>query len=227
MRPTVLLFDIDGTLVTTGGAGRRAIEVAFERRHGRRDACPFSLAGMTDRAILRQGLEAIGIAPTAEAIDAMIEAYLAALPIEVAAVGPERYRVHAGVTEAIAAARAAGLGVGLGTGNLREAARIKLERVDLFRHFEFGGFGSDAEDRVRLVRCGAERGAAHLGVPLSDCRVVVIGDTPKDAMAARGIGAECVCVGTGNFPAAELYAHGATHVFDDLGAEGAVEALLG
>jgi phosphoglycolate phosphatase len=227
MRPTILLFDVDGTLVTTGGAGRRAVEKAFERVHGRGDACAFSLAGMTDRLIIRQGLGVIGIDSTEEAIDRVAGVYIDVLRAEVAAVEPGRYRMHPGVEQAIAAAKSAGLAVGLGTGNLREAARIKLERVDLYRHFDFGGFGSDAEDRVKLVLCGAERGAAHLGRRLADCRVVVIGDTPKDAMAARGIGAESLCVGTGNFPPAELFAHGATYVFGDLSAPGAVEALLG
>jgi len=226
MRPTVLLFDVDGTLVTTGGAGRRAVEGAFDRLHGRRDACAFSLAGMTDRAIIRRGLSAIGVDPTEEAIDRVAGAYLDALKEEVAAARPDSYRVHAGVAEAIAAARAAGHAVGLGTGNLREAARIKLERVDLFRHFDFGGFGSDAEDRVELIRRGAHRGAAHLGRPFGDCRVVVIGDTPKDVAAARGIGAESLCVGTGGFSTADLSAHGATYAFEDLSAAGAVKALL-
>jgi phosphoglycolate phosphatase-like HAD superfamily hydrolase len=227
MRPTVLLFDVDGTLVTTGGAGRRALELAFERVHGRGDACGFSLAGMTDRAILRQGLSAIGAEPTEDGIDRMIDTYLDALRVEVARVDSGRYRVHPGVERAIAAAKAAGLAVGLGTGNLREAARIKLERVDLYRHFDFGGFGSDAEDRAKLVRCGAERGAVHLGRPLGECRVVVIGDTPKDVAAARGIGAESVAVATGEFSADSLAACGATYTFGDLSADGALEALLG
>lgn len=227
MRATVLLFDVDGTLVTTGGAGRRAIELAFERVHGRGDACAFSLAGMTDRLIIRQGLCAIGIDPTDQAIDHVAEEYVGVLPAAVAAVDPGRYRVYPGVERAIAAAKATGFAVGLGTGNLREAARIKLERVDLYRHFDFGGFGSDAEDRVELVRCGAERGAAHLGRPLGDCRVVVIGDTPKDVAAARGIGADSVAVATGEFSVEQLAACGATYAFGDLSAAGALQAVLG
>jgi phosphoglycolate phosphatase len=227
MRPTVLLFDVDGTLVTTGGAGRRAIERAFDRLHGRSDACAFSLAGMTDRAILRKGLRAIGADATDDGIDRMIDVYLDALRVEVAAVDPDRYRVYPGIDRAIVEAKSAGAAVGLGTGNLREAARIKLERVGLYRRFDFGGFGSDAEDRVELVRRGAERGAAHLGKPIAECRVVVIGDTPKDVAAARGIGADSVAVGTGGFALADLTAAGATYAFDDLSADGAVHALIG
>jgi phosphoglycolate phosphatase-like HAD superfamily hydrolase len=227
MRPAILLFDLDGTLITTGGAGKRAIERAFERVHGRADACGFSLAGMTDRAILRRGLESIGEKATDGAIDRLIDIYLGALVGEVAAVEKDRYRIHPGVERAIEACKAKGFAVGLGTGNLREAARIKLERVDLFRHFDFGGFGSDAEDRTELVRIGAQRGAARLGRPLGECRVVVVGDTPKDVAAARGIGAECVCVATGGFATADLSARGATHVFEDLAARGALGTLLG
>ncbi len=84
MRPTILLFDIDGTLITTGGAGRRALEVAFERRFGSSEACNFRLDGMTDRAIARIGLEAVGAPATQEAIDEILEIYLAVLKDEVA-----------------------------------------------------------------------------------------------------------------------------------------------
>lgn len=229
MRPTVLLFDVDGTLVTTGGVGRRALELAFERSHGRRDACAgFRFDGMTDRAIVRGGLAALGLSPTPAAIDALLASYLEVLEREVAAAPAESYRVHAGMSETLdAAGRQAGVAVGLGTGNIRAGARIKLERVGLFHRFGFGGFGCDDEDRTALLRRGAERGAASLGVVLAEVRVVVIGDTPKDVAAARGIGAESVGVGTGSFSAAELLAAGATWAFPSLAVPGATEAVLG
>src|SRR5687767_5274768 len=97
-----------------------------------------------------------------------------------------RYRVHAGIRESLD--HLAGLtevALGLGTGNIREGARLKLERVDIYSPFAFGGFGCDHEDRVQLIRRGAERGAQKLGLPMSECRVVVIGDTPKDVAAAK------------------------------------------
>lgn len=227
-RPTVLLFDIDGTLVTTGGVGRRAVERAFGRRHGRADACSLiRFDGMTDRSITRLGLEAIGFAVSEADIDALLEVYLEELQAELERAAPDNYRVHPGVREALRAASERGAALGLGTGNVREGARLKLEHVDLYRHFTFGGFGCDHELRVELIRRGAERGAAALGQPLSACRVVVIGDTPKDIDAARGIGAESIGVGTGAFSAEELRAHGATHAFDDLLAPNALAALLG
>jgi len=228
-RPTVLLFDIDGTLVTTGGVGRRALEVAFERSHGRRDACrSFRLDGMTDRAIVRAGLLAIGVEPGEDHIDRVLADYLDVLAQEVAAAPDATYRVHAGMHQTLdEAGRRSGVAVGLGTGNIRAGARIKLERVGLFARFGFGGFGCDAEDRTALIRRGAERGAAQLGAPVEECRVVVIGDTPKDVAAARAIGGECVGVGTGRFSPEELRACGARHAFSDLTAPGARQAVLG
>lgn len=229
MRPTVLLFDVDGTLVTTGGVGRRALEVAFERSFQRRDACrSFRLDGMTDRAIVRTGLIAIGLEPTEEHIDRVLAGYLEALAEEVAAAPAATYRVHAGVLGVLEAAAAReATAIGLGTGNIREGARIKLERVGIYHHFAFGGFGCDAEDRPALIRRGAERGAARLGMPLEECRVVIIGDTPKDVAAAQALGADSVGVGTASFTPAQLRAAGATHAFADLAAPGAREAVLG
>jgi phosphoglycolate phosphatase-like HAD superfamily hydrolase len=229
MRPTVLLFDVDGTLVTTGGVGRRALEIAFERSFGRRDACrTFRLDGMTDRAIVRTGLQAIAVEPTEALIDRILADYLLVLAEEVAAATDATYRLHAGMATTLDAAGAQReVAVGLGTGNIREGARIKLQRVGIYDRFGFGGFGCDAEDRTSLIRRGAERGATKLGADLADCRVVVIGDTPKDVAAARAIGAESVGVGTGSFSADQLLASGATHAFPNLAAAGAVEAVLG
>jgi phosphoglycolate phosphatase len=224
----VLLFDIDGTLVTTGGVGRRAIERAFQRLHGRPEACSrLRFDGMTDRSITRLALQAIDVVADEASIDALLEAYVAELQAELRSSPPDNYRVHVGVDRAIEAARERGIALGLGTGNIREGARLKLEHVDLYRHFSFGGFGCDHELRVELIRRGAERGAEALGKRLDECRVLIIGDTPKDVDAARGIGAESLGVGTGSFSAAELRAHGATYAFDDLTSEGALAALLG
>lgn len=229
MQPTVCLFDIDGTLVTTGGVGRRALELAFERAHARRDACDgFRFDGMTDRAIVRGGLAALGIPATAEAIDAVLADYLLVLADEVAAAPPRSYHVHAGIRETLEAlAGQPHVALGLGTGNVREGARIKLDRVGLSSCFGFGGFGCDDEDRTALLRRGAERGASRLGLPLRDVRIVVIGDTPKDVAAAHGIGADSVGVGTGSFSPEALLAAGATHAFASLAVPGALEAVLG
>ena len=228
MRPTVLLFDIDGTLITTGGSGRRAMGLAFARLHGRGDAFDsFSMAGMTDRAIVRKGLSLIGVPDTDEAIAAGIEAYVRHLAEEVRRVDDRAYYLHPGMREAVdAACSRPGVAVGLGTGNVREGARIKLERVGIHDRFSFGGFGCDHENRVELIRHGARSGAAQLKVPLEECRVVVIGDTPKDVDAARGIGAFCIGVGTGSYTADQLLAAGADRAFADFTVREALGALF-
>jgi phosphoglycolate phosphatase-like HAD superfamily hydrolase len=233
-RPTVLLFDIDGTLILTGGAGRRAMEHAFAETCGSADRghpplaplapLHFSFAGMTDRAIAREGLRAARREATREAIDALLDAYLARLEHEVERA--DGYRVMPGVEATLAAVRGlAHVAVGLGTGNVKRGAYTKLARGALGDAFAFGGFGCDAEDRAELLRVGARRGADAIGAPVESCRVVVIGDTPKDVAAALAIGAECVAVGTGGFDPRELAALGAHHAFatlDDPGAKGAL-----
>lgn len=226
MRPTVLLFDIDGTLVTTGGAGRRAMRRGLLNVFPHSNPIEFKLDGMTDRSIVRQYLTAIDVEATNDAIDRVLAAYLEALSDEIVQVPAERYRVYAGVREAVEHGIARGAAVGLGTGNIRAGARLKLSHVGLYDYFRFGGFGCDAEARVDLIRIGAERGAEALGLPRSECRVVVIGDTPKDVAAAHGIGAICIGVGTGSFSAAELVAAGADVAFDDLTRAGALLALI-
>lgn len=229
MKPTVLLFDIDGTLITTGGVGKRALERVFDEAFGRGDVFrEFRLDGMTDRAIVRAGLLAAGRPATGEEIDRVLAAYVEILEREVARADPREYRLHAGMQQAVDEARSHGhIALGLGTGNIREGARVKLTRVGIYHRFSFGGFGSDHEDRTELIRIGAERGAARLGVPLAECRVVVIGDTPKDVAAAKGIGAEAVGVATGHFSVEQLARAGADRAFRDLDERGAIRALIG
>jgi phosphoglycolate phosphatase-like HAD superfamily hydrolase len=222
-----LLFDIDGTLIRSGGTGRRALARAFDVEHGRKDACTFRFDGMTDLAIVRGGLEAIGVPATQAGMDQVLARYLSFLEDEVARADPASYLVHAGMRAAVDEGLSRkNVAVGLGTGNVAEGARIKLARVDLHRCFRFGGYGSDHEDRPTLIRTGAERGAKELGVPLEECRVVVIGDTPKDVSAAQAIGAECLAVATGAFDLAALLQAGATYAFPNLSAPGALEALF-
>jgi phosphoglycolate phosphatase-like HAD superfamily hydrolase len=226
MRPTVLLFDLDGTLLDTGGAGRRAIERAFGRRFARPNACDsIRFDGMTDRAIVRAGLEALGEAATDTAITELIAMYVEALEEEVARA--PAYRVLAGVDAILdACAARARVAIGLGTGNVRDGARIKLGRARLFERFSFGGYGCDAESRPELLRKGAERGAFELGVVVAECRVVVIGDTPKDIAAAQAIGCESVAVATGSFSVTVLRASSPTHVVETLAHPDAITAVL-
>jgi phosphoglycolate phosphatase-like HAD superfamily hydrolase len=226
-RPTIFLFDIDGTLLLTGGCGRRAFEHAFAQVTGQRGALDgFSFGGMTDRAIARMGLTAVGREADPAVVDELLEAYLAALSREL--VTPPNFVVLPGAHETVSALvgreRTA---LGLGTGNVRRGAQAKLAYADLWRHFSFGGFGCDHEDRAQLLRAGAERGAAQLGEPLSGCRLVVIGDTVRDVLAAHAIGAECFAVCTGGDSAEKLHAQGADAVFENLLHTDLLAALIG
>jgi phosphoglycolate phosphatase-like HAD superfamily hydrolase len=227
VRPTILLYDIDGTLISTAGAGRRAIELAFHQRFGRADVVSFPFDGMTDPLIVGLGLRALGLdeAEIAREMAPTLAAYLKVL----AAVCAEatNFRIHRGIEAALALTDGRpGFAVGLGTGNVEDGARLKLLRVGLAEQFAFGGYGSDHAERPALLRVGAERGAARLGRALADCRVVVIGDTPKDIAAAAAIGAESVAVATGSFGVTALRGYGATHAFTDLADPAAATALL-
>jgi phosphoglycolate phosphatase len=224
--PRVFLFDIDGTLVWTGGAGRRAMTLGFADVHGRTDVFDgLSFGGMTDRAIVRHGLAKLGADVDDARIDAVLEAYLARLERELVCA---EYRVFPGVEMVLAElALLKGIAIGLGTGNVRRGAYAKLARGALGDAFSFGGFGCDAEDRADLLRAGAARGAAQLGRAVEECTVVVIGDTPKDVAAALAIGARCIGVGTGAFTAESLVACGAHAAFRTLADTGVRERLLG
>lgn len=212
---TVALFDIDGTLMTTGGAGRRAMRAAFgevvDAPHALDDV---KLGGKTDPMILREGLEVIGRAYDAALVERILERYLERLEAEVAR--SPGYHVFDGVLTILDHAHALNAAVGLGTGNVERGAQVKLARGALNDRFAFGGFGSDAEDRTELIRAGAERGAARLGRPLSECRVIVIGDTPRDVRAAHGIGAVCLAVATGGYDVNALQKAGADLVVERL-----------
>jgi len=225
-QPTIVLFDIDGTLILTGGAGRRAFECSFRGVLGRADSlASFSFGGMTDRAIARMGLERAGEPADDARIDALLEAYLNALRDELAQ--KPNYRVMPRVREVVVAARAhPHIAMGLGTGNLKRGAEAKLRHGGLWELFDFGGFGCDHENRTELLRAGAVRGAAQLGQPLSACRVVVVGDTVRDVVAAHGIAAECIGVETGGISAQALREAGAHAVFSDLSAPGALDAIV-
>ncbi|MEM9458567.1 MAG: HAD family hydrolase [Myxococcota bacterium] len=238
--PTVLLFDIDGTLLNAHGAGRRAMEAGFLAATGRALAS-FRFAGMTDPAIAREGLRAAGLLPDGASgpgvepivepgvepgveptqaglhaqIQAIIESYLEHLPAQLQARAP---RVLPGVRELLDHLMRTrdGAAVGLGTGNVEAGARAKLRAAGLDAYFAFGGFGSDHEQRAELLRAGVRRGAARLGVPVSSCRVLVIGDTPRDVAAAHTIDAECLAVATSHYDVETLRATRPSEVVSDL-----------
>jgi len=196
----VLLFDIDGTLVDAGGAGRRAIGRAAEALHGRPDLFDgVAFDGATDRAICRAALHRLPGAFGEPDIDRLLDAYVERLADEMPRT---RYDVYPGVHPCIEALARRGVLLGLGTGNIERGARIKLARGDLNAPFPFGGFGCDGEDRTQVLRAGLARAAALLGHQPQDPWIV--GDTPKDLAAARAVGARVVLVATGHYRFDEL-----------------------
>lgn len=216
-RPAIL-FDIDGTLMTCGGAGRVAMEAALRSFERSPDALPGSFAGRTDRGIVQH---ALGEAYDDESFARFEAAYLAALP---AALAARAGRVLAGVSaRLLELERRAWLG--LCTGNSARGAEAKLRHVGLWDHFRSGGFGDDAIERATVVRFALGRAAAHAGVPAEALPAVVVGDTPRDVAAAHAAGLPCVAVATGPYGFDFLAAVGADAVLADLDHPGATEMI--
>jgi phosphoglycolate phosphatase len=211
-----VLFDIDGTLISTGGAGAVAWRHAFERLHGiPADIAQFTDAGMTDPEVGRLTfVRVLEREPTACELDALLAKRLLFLPQAIAEA--PNYRVLPGVERLLAELAEAGYLVGLATGGTEPAARVKLARADLNRYFSFGGYGSDSPDRAELTARGIERAGSLHGRLLGRRECLVVGDTPLDVEAARAAGATAVGVATGKFSAADLRAAGADHVLESL-----------
>lgn len=213
----LLLFDIDQTLVNTGGAGLRALDRAcqklFQIDHAMEGISPH---GKTDPAIVREILRVrmANPAPSVVEIATVLEAYLSFLKDEVRL---SAYRVlpgiHSLLDELVARDDTV---VGLATGNIEMGGRVKLERGDLNHFFHFGGFGSDSEDRAELVRAATRKATAKTGVLFSPSNVFVIGDTPLDIDAGKQAGFKTVGVATGSYTVENLLASGATFAVTDL-----------
>jgi phosphoglycolate phosphatase len=214
--PIAILFDVDGTLITTGGAGTRSWRWAFEELHGiPADIGEYSEAGMTDPVVGRSTFRnVLHRDPTDAEMHLLLAAYLERLPTEVQTSGG--YRVLPGAEEVLQSLHRAGRVTGIVTGALEDAARIKLARGDLNRFLPFGGFGSDSADRVELTRRAIERGAALIRRELPPGRVHVLGDTPRDMEAAAAVGAVPIGVTTGTYRSDSLTLAGAEVVIATL-----------
>jgi phosphoglycolate phosphatase-like HAD superfamily hydrolase len=210
--PRILLFDIDGTLVSTGGAGAVAWRQAFEELHGiPADIGEFTDAGMTDPDVGARTFEAVlHRKPTAHELALVVQRRLEHLPEAVAE--SDGYRVLPGVPERLRQLSRAGHLLGLITGNGDGAAFVKLARGDLMRWFTFGAYATAGVDRPGIVRRAVERGEAMLGEDVPNSQVYVIGDTPLDIQAAHAVGCTAIGVATGHFDADALREAGAEHV---------------
>lgn len=213
----ILLFDIDGTLVLTGGAGGRAMTRAFDDLFQVTDAFRgIPMPGRTDLVILTDAAARAGIALDPPRLLDFRERYCTYLHEEILIGGP-RKGVMPGVRPLLEALQQReGTVLALLTGNYEAAARIKLQHFDLWRYFACGAYGDEAADRNGLVPVALERIAALNAPPSSSTDVVVIGDTPHDVACARAAGARALAVATGSHDVDELTACRPDAVLPDL-----------
>ena len=192
-----VLFDLDGTLVTTGGAGVRALVLAFLELFGVKNSMKgIQPAGKTDPVIIREIFQInLGRGCTAGEQAAVQDKYLGFLGAECEKA--EDYRVMEGIPEILRDLMAKKVLLGLGTGNLERGARTKLSRGGLNPFFPFGGFGSDSEDRGEILKIGFQKAQEHADVSLRPEDVFIVGDTELDILAARRAGFRVIAVATG------------------------------
>lgn len=215
----LLLFDLDGTLMLSGGAARRAMNRAFAELHGITDAFGAVVPdGKTDPLIFREifSNHGVTVADEAAAFAALALRYADHMADEMPRA--ERARLMPGALRLLEQLSALdNLSLGLLTGNFERTARIKLDRFDLNRFFPFGAFASDDADRTRLVRIAVERAETHLGRRIGLGRqVMIVGDTPRDVECALLNGVGAIGVAASRYSAAELEAAGAHAVLSSL-----------
>ena len=221
----LVLFDIDGTLISSGGAGERALCAAFNETFGiEDDFTSIEIAGRTDTGIAREILQKHGIAQTDENLSRLLEAYLQLLA---RLLPTTEGRVLPGVVPLLEALQSSHDTVlGLLTGNLQRGAELKLRHYGIWQFFAFGAFADDHHDRNELGRFAQLRMRERHGIEVSREKVFVIGDTPHDIACARAIGANAIAVATGRSNHSELAVHQPDWVFGDLSDVPAVLAAL-
>jgi phosphoglycolate phosphatase len=222
----VILFDIDGTLVRTGGAGKAAIEAALCEEFGvslSSEEVPYS--GRTDRAIGHDLLVGHQIEPSPANLARLVEGYLARLPHYL---GRFAGVVCPGVGDLLAQLRGRpGVVLGLLTGNVRRGAEAKLGHYGLWDHFACGGFGDHHFDRDDVARSALRSAEEHIGRRVDPADVWVVGDTPLDVSCARAVGANAVAVATGWHPLDKLAETRPDVLLADLSDAGALLAAWG
>lgn len=219
-RNKLLLFDIDGTLIDTGGAGLSALREAFIESfelHERADEMPaLDLAGSTDSGIIRSLYAHFAFEDIAHRTEAFYLNYLQRLSRNLSDSHSDEGRVLPGLPELIQRLRdETDHTLGLLTGNIARGAWIKVEHFGFEGIFGFGAFGDDHHDRNQLGPIAVQRALDHSGSTFDAADVIIIGDTPKDIACARACDAMAVAVATGRFSAEELKAHEPDVLFDD------------
>ena len=221
MKRRLVLFDIDGTLLLSGGAGRRAILAALHEETGRDPAGATSVRfdGKTDPQIVVELFAAVGHPPPygSDHIGRVLDRYLFRLEADLAA-NASKATVMPGIRPLLdRLERDDRIVLGLLTGNVKAGATIKLKSVDLApERFLVGAYGSDHAVRAKLPPIAIDRAMPFFGRPLHGDEIVIIGDTPDDITCGQCVSARSIGVGTGAFRPAELLAVGATAAFDDL-----------
>jgi len=221
----LLLWDIDGTLISTGAAGHGAIVRATAERFGGDGGLDgVEIAGRTDLAIAHQVLEKYGAPVTDANARAFLEIYLRMLAEEL----PRREgRVLPGVRELLEElASQPEATLGLLTGNLVRGAKLKLQHYDLWRFFAFGGFADDHHDRNQLGPFALSRALAGTGIKFAGSQVDVIGDTGHDIACGKAIGARTIAVATGSWSREQLAPYEPDFLFDDLSKVDEVKGTL-
>ena len=213
--PAVVLFDVDETLVHTGGSGARSWKSAFQKLYGiPADIGAHSSAGETDPQVAKATFRGVvGREPDDAELDQLYAQYLLFLADDILV--SEHYRMLPGADQCLTTLGEAGVLLGLVSGAMEGAARTKLIPANLNRFFIFGAYGSDSSDRAELTGIAIEK-ATRLHAQLTAAQVSVIGDTPLDISAARAAGAVSVGVATGKYSVDELAAAGADHVMTSL-----------
>jgi phosphoglycolate phosphatase len=222
----LLLWDIDGTLITTGAAGQQAIvRATAEQFGGNGDLDGVEIAGRTDTGIAQQILRKYDAAITDENVDSFLDLYVRLLAEEL----PRRQgRVLPGVLELLQrTAQQSDTTLGLLTGNLERGAKLKLEHYRLWPFFAFGAFSDDHHDRNELGTFAVSRALEGTGIRFAGSQVDVIGDTGHDIACGKAIGARTIAVATGSWSREQLAEHQPDFLFDDLSNVDEVMQTLG
>lgn len=215
MTARLWLFDIDGTLVDTGGAGMLSLQEASKALFGG-DGPRLDLAGSTDLGVIAGILTHFGRDHDDELVASFFEAYLVRLETNLAK-GAFPGRVLPGVVKVLDSLRDRDdVTVGLLTGNTAGGAAAKMRHFGLDHHFAFGAYGDDHHDRNLLGPIALKRAQNHTGRSFTPEETLVIGDTPKDIACAKALGARCLAVATGAFSASQLRDFGADQVVENL-----------
>lgn len=215
----VVLFDIDGTILLSLGAGRVAMESALVDSFGRPGPRTYRYDGKTDKLIVRETMRMEGFddAEIDARMQTVLDRYLDNLQQALADGTRQAYALPGVMALIDEVERADDLVLGLLTGNVVPGARAKLGAVGLdFDRFRVGAFGSDHEERPQLPPIAQARASALLGYAVPGDRLIIIGDTPADVHCGRGVGARAIAVATGGFTVEELAAHDPAATFADL-----------